>query len=155
VPREVIEALWNTCCADAVATGLTGAVHRSYRCSTDSKSCKFPLCVLVCFGSEGCLLVPRSSSTSVAAWTWPTLVVSRRRVLKVVFILLESPSPLRKIFIGSHSLPLSCSSYRSFKWYQSRLRVLIDSNHLRSKDGIPGTGFGSSTLRWQELPDVE
>jgi hypothetical protein len=26
---------------------------------------------------------------------------------------------------------------------------------LRSKDGIPGTGFGSSTLRWQKLLDVE
>jgi hypothetical protein len=30
-PREVIEALWNTCCAAAVATGLTGSVHRSDR----------------------------------------------------------------------------------------------------------------------------
>jgi hypothetical protein len=27
-PREVTEALWNTCCAAAVATGLTGSVHR-------------------------------------------------------------------------------------------------------------------------------
>jgi hypothetical protein len=25
---------------------------------------------------------------------------------------------------------------------------------LRSKDGVPGTGFGSSSLRWQKLPDV-
>jgi hypothetical protein len=31
--------------------------------------------------------------------------VSRRRVLEAVFVLLESPSPLRRIFIGSHSLP--------------------------------------------------
>jgi hypothetical protein len=53
------------------------------------------------------LLVPRSSSTSVAAWTWPTWVVSRRRVLEAVFVLLESLSPSRKIFIGSHSLPPS------------------------------------------------
>jgi hypothetical protein len=51
------------------------------------------------------LLVPRSSSTSVAVWTWPTLVVSRRRVLEAVFVLLEFPSPSRRIFIGSHSLP--------------------------------------------------
>jgi hypothetical protein len=50
-------------------------------------------------------LVPRFSSTSVAAWTWPTWVVSRRRVLEVVFVLLEYPSPFRRIFIGSHSLP--------------------------------------------------
>jgi hypothetical protein len=31
-----------------------------------------PLRVLVCFGSEGCLLVPRTSSTPVAAWFWQT-----------------------------------------------------------------------------------
>jgi hypothetical protein len=51
------------------------------------------------------LLVPRSSSTSVAAWTWPTWVVSQRRVLEAVFVLLVSLSPWRRIFIGSHSLP--------------------------------------------------
>jgi hypothetical protein len=50
------------------------------------------------------LLVPRPSSTSVAAWTWTTWVVSQRRVLKAVFVLLESLSPSRRIFIGSHSL---------------------------------------------------
>jgi hypothetical protein len=33
--------------------------------------------------------------------------VSRRRVLEAVFILLEFPSPSRRIFIGSHSLPPS------------------------------------------------
>jgi hypothetical protein len=31
-PREVTEALWNICCAAAVATVLTGFVHRSVRC---------------------------------------------------------------------------------------------------------------------------
>jgi hypothetical protein len=55
-------------------------------------------------GSEGCVLVPRSSGTPVATWAWPTWVVSRRRVLEAVFVL-ESPSPSRRIFIGSHSLP--------------------------------------------------
>jgi hypothetical protein len=60
------------------------------------------------------LLVPRASSTPVAAWSWPTWVVSRIRVLEVVFILLEPPSPSRRIFIGSHSLPPSGSLYRSF-----------------------------------------
>jgi hypothetical protein len=50
-------------------TGLTDAGHRSDRCGIGSKSCKFPLCVLVCFGSEGCLLVPRISSTPVATWS--------------------------------------------------------------------------------------
>jgi hypothetical protein len=51
------------------------------------------------------VLVPRSSGTPVAIWAWPIWVVSRRRVLEVVFILLEFPSPSRRIFIGSHSLP--------------------------------------------------
>jgi hypothetical protein len=52
----------------------------------------------------------------MAVWAWPTWVVSRRRVLEAVFVLLVSPSPSRRIFIGSHSLPppLSGSSYRSF-----------------------------------------
>jgi hypothetical protein len=59
-------------------------------------------CVL---GSEGWVLVPRSSGTPAAAWAWPIWVVSRRRVLEVMFILLEFSSPSRRIFIGSHSLP--------------------------------------------------
>jgi hypothetical protein len=41
----------------------------------------------------------------VATWAWPTWVVSRRRVLEAVFVLLEFRSPSRRIFIGSHSLP--------------------------------------------------
>jgi hypothetical protein len=40
------------------------------------------------FWIVGCLLVPRSSSTSVAVRTWPTWVVSRRRVLEAVVVLL-------------------------------------------------------------------
>jgi hypothetical protein len=51
------------------------------------------------------LLVPRSGSTPVVAWAWPTWVVSRRRVLEAVFVLLEFSSPSRRIFIVSHSLP--------------------------------------------------
>jgi hypothetical protein len=69
-------------------------------------------CVL---GSEGCVLVPRSTGSSVATCAWPTWVVSQRRVLVAVFILLEFPSPSRRIFIGSHSVPLSVSPYRSFR----------------------------------------
>jgi hypothetical protein len=61
-------------------------------------------CVL---GSKGCVSVPRSSGTLVATWAWPTWVVSRRRVLEAAFMLLEFPSPSRRIFIGSHSLPPS------------------------------------------------
>jgi hypothetical protein len=51
--------------------------------------------------------------------------------------------------------PLSGSPYRSFKCYQSRFRSLLTLTSLRSKDFVLGTGFGSSTLRCQELPDVE
>jgi hypothetical protein len=51
------------------------------------------------------VLVPRSSGTLVATWAWPIWVVSRRRVLEVVLVLLESPYPSRRIFIGAHSLP--------------------------------------------------
>jgi hypothetical protein len=92
-------------------TGLTGGAHRLTGVGQWSRGLVFR-CVL---GSEGCLLVPRSSGTPVATWAWPTWVVSRRRVLEDVFILLEFSSPSRRIFIGSHSLPpLSGSPYRSF-----------------------------------------
>jgi hypothetical protein len=50
-------------------TDLTGAGHRSDRCSIGSKTCKFLLCVLMSFGLECCLLVPRISSTPVATWS--------------------------------------------------------------------------------------
>jgi hypothetical protein len=86
------------------------------------------MCVLVCFDSEGCLLVPRSSGTPVATWAWTTWVVSRRRVLEAVFVLLESPSPSRRIFIGSHSLPPS-SSRRRLKLRQDELARSDPQNH--------------------------
>jgi hypothetical protein len=79
-----------------VLTGLTGV-------GLQTRGLVFR-CVL---GSEGCVLVPRSRGTLVAAWAWPIWVVSRRRVLEAVFILLEFPSPSRRIVIGSHSLPPS------------------------------------------------
>jgi hypothetical protein len=79
-----------------VLTGLTGGVQWT-------RGLVFR-CVL---GSWGWKLVPRFSSTLVATWTWPTWVVSRRRVLEVVFVLLEHSSPSRRIFIGSHLLPPS------------------------------------------------
>jgi hypothetical protein len=37
-PREVIEALWNVCCATAVATDLTGSVHWSDRCHRSDRA---------------------------------------------------------------------------------------------------------------------
>jgi hypothetical protein len=68
-------------------------------------------CVL---GSEGCVLVPRSSGTPVATWACPTWVVSRRRVLEAMLILLEFPSPSRRIYRLPFTAPLSGSPYRSF-----------------------------------------
>jgi hypothetical protein len=68
-------------------------------------------CIL---GSEGCVLVPRSSGTPVATWAWPTWVVSRRRVLEVVVILLEFVSFEKKFYWFPFTPPLSGSPYRSF-----------------------------------------
>jgi hypothetical protein len=105
------------------------------------------------------VFVPRTSSTPVAMCFRQTEGRSAERVILVVrpseFILSEFQSPSRRIFIGSHSLPPLWSPNRSFKWYQSQFGSLLTLTSLRSKDGVPGTEFGSSTLRWQELPDVE
>jgi hypothetical protein len=103
--------------------------------------------------------VPRISSTPVATWFWQKEGRSAERVILGVrpseFILSEFQSPSRRIFIASHSLPPLWWPNRSFKWYQSRFGSLLTLTSLRSNDGVPGTGFGSSTLRWQELPLVE
>jgi hypothetical protein len=88
-------------------TGLTGVGQRT-------RGLVFR-CVL---GSEGCVLVPRSSGTPVATWAWPTWVVGRRHVLEAMFILLEFSSPSRRIFIGSHSLPPLWFTVRSFRGKQ-------------------------------------
>jgi hypothetical protein len=96
------------------------------------------------------VFVPRTSSTPVATWYWQTEGRSAERVILGVrpseFILSEFQSPSRRIFIGSHSLPPLWSPNRSFKWYQSRFGSLLTLTSLRSKDGVPRTGFGSSTL---------
>jgi hypothetical protein len=148
-----VEPLSESCPVSPAGTGLTGGAHRSDRCWSMDSRFAVPLRSQV---GRVCVLVHRSSGTSVATWAWPTWVVSRRRVLEALFTMLEFPSPSRRIFIDSHSLPpLSGSLYRSFKWYQSRFGSLLTLTSLRSKDGVPGTGFRSSTLRWQELPYVE
>jgi hypothetical protein len=55
------------------------------------------------------VFVSRTSSTQVATWFWQTEGRSAECVILGVrpseFILLEFQSPLRRIFIGSHSLP--------------------------------------------------
>jgi hypothetical protein len=97
-----VEPLSESCSVSPAGTGLTGGAHRSDRCRSVDSRFGFSAAFL---GSEGGVLVPRSSGTPVATWAGPTLVVSRRRVLEAVFILLEFLSPSRRIFIGSHSLP--------------------------------------------------
>jgi hypothetical protein len=53
------------------------------------------------------VVVPRSSGTPVATWAWPTWVVSRRRELEAMFVLLESSSPSRNFYRLRFTPPLS------------------------------------------------
>jgi hypothetical protein len=55
-------------CAAAVATGLTGSATGLTGVAQSASRASFS-CVLVSFGSEGCLLVPRISCTLVATWS--------------------------------------------------------------------------------------
>jgi hypothetical protein len=96
-----VEPLSESCPVSPAGTGLTGSAHQSDRCWSVDSRFGVPLRSQV----EGCVLVPRSSGTPVATWAWPTWVVSEICVLEAVFILLEFPSPSRRIFTGSHSLP--------------------------------------------------
>jgi hypothetical protein len=59
--------------------------------------------------------------------------LSRRRVLEAVFILLEPPSPSRRIFISSHSLPPL--------WFA----VSVLQRFSMSTDGVNPFGNQSST----------
>jgi hypothetical protein len=55
------------------------------------------------------VFIPRTSSTSVATWFWQRKVECGACDFgcPAEFVLLELRSPSRRIFIGSHSLPLS------------------------------------------------
>jgi hypothetical protein len=99
-----VKPLSESCSVSPAGTGLTGGAHRSDRCGSVDSRFVVPLCSRV---GRLCVLVPRSSGTPVATWSWPTWVVSRRRVLEAAFVLLEFSSLSRGIFIGSHSLPPS------------------------------------------------
>jgi hypothetical protein len=77
------------------------------------------------------VFVPRTSSTLVANWFWQTKGRSAERVILGVrssgFILLEFRSPSRRIFIGSHSPPLS-SRLIGLKLVSEPIQVFIDSS---------------------------
>jgi hypothetical protein len=145
-----VRPLSGSCQLSPAGTGLTGGAHRSERCwSVDSRF------VFRCVhGLQGCVLVPRSSGTPVATWAWPTWVFTQRRVLEAVFILLEFPSPSRRFFIGSQSLPL-WFAVSVLQVVSKPVQVCTDFNQSKIQGWQAGTGFGASTLRWQELQDVE
>jgi hypothetical protein len=100
-------------------------------------------------------LVPRNGSTPVAAWSWPTWVVESKMCFgsrdHLVGVLISFENNFYRLPFTS---PLSGSHNRSFNWYQSWFGSSLTLASLRSKDGVLGTRFGSSALRWEELPDV-
>jgi hypothetical protein len=62
-------------------------------------------------------------------------------VLEAVFVLLESPSPSRRIFIGSHSLPPLWFAVSVLQGVSEPVRVFIDSNQpkiqgWRTRNGV-------------------
>jgi hypothetical protein len=65
-PRGVTEDSWNVFCVAVVGTGLTGPIHRSDRCHRSD------LCIWCVLVRKVVVLVPRTSSTPVATWPWPT-----------------------------------------------------------------------------------
>jgi hypothetical protein len=79
-----VEPLCESCSVSPAGTGLTGGAHRSDRCGSEDSRFGVPLRSRV---GRVRVLVPRSSSTPVPTWAWPTWVVSRRRVLEAMFIL--------------------------------------------------------------------
>jgi hypothetical protein len=57
-----------------------------------------------------------------------------------------------------YQLPLTPLSLVRHSGPSSGIRTdygsLLTLTSLRYKDGVPGKGIGSSTLRWKKLPDV-
>jgi hypothetical protein len=60
-----VEPLSESCSVSPTGTGLTGGAHRSDRCGSVDSRFGFPAAFL---GSEGGVLVPRSSGTPVGTW---------------------------------------------------------------------------------------
>jgi hypothetical protein len=60
-----VEPLSGSCSVSPAGTGLTGGAHRSDRCGSVDSRFGFSAAFL---GSEGGVLVPRSSGTPVATW---------------------------------------------------------------------------------------
>jgi hypothetical protein len=133
-----------------LGTSLTGGAHQLDR----YRSVALELCFVAFSSPWRWLLVPRISSTPMAAWSWPTWVVKSETwfgsLVRLVGVLIS----FEKNFHRLPFTPPSGSANRSFNWYHRQFGSLLTLASIRSKDGIPGTGFGSSALRWEELPDV-
>jgi hypothetical protein len=93
------------------------------------------------------LLVPRTSSTPMATWFWPTWVVESEMCFGSCVYFVGVPISFEKNFYQLQFSPSSLAPDCFFNWYQSRFGSFKALTSLRSKDGIPGIGFGSSTLR--------
>jgi hypothetical protein len=132
-------------------TGLTSVV-----------SVLLELLVPLCSRVGLSVLVPSTSSTPVATWSWPTWAVESEKCFgQAVFDLLEKPSPSRRIFIDSHSLPPLRSPVRSFREIATHrcihnryppLRQLSNATfccvHITSTtDGLVARGAGKGAVR--------
>jgi hypothetical protein len=118
-------------------TGLTGKGHRSDRCSSGSKPCKFPLCVFMSFGSEGCVLVSRTSSTQVATWSWPTLVVESETCVGSHVHFVGASISFEKNFYRLPSTPPL--------WFAVSVLQLLDSDDGgHNEDRLPHDAAGRS-----------
>jgi hypothetical protein len=87
-------------------TGLTDAGHRSDRVARVESRASFR-CVVreFWFGRLCVALVPRTSSTPMAMWSWPTSVVESETCVGSRIHLVGASISFEKNFIGSHSLP--------------------------------------------------
>jgi hypothetical protein len=117
-------------------TDLTGLENRSYR--------------FIVF--RGCWLglAPSSSRTPVTAWTWQEKLVEVHEWNRVH----RSNSWIDFLSSPIHS-PSLVRRFGPSSGMRASYGYWMTLTSIRSKDGVPGTGFGSSTLWWKELPDVE
>jgi hypothetical protein len=107
-------------------TGLTDAGHRSDRVARVESRASFR-CVVreFWFGRLCVALVPRTSSTPMAMWSWPTSVVESETCVGSRIHLVGASISFEKNFyrLPFTPPPLSGSSFRSFANVASMLRA--------------------------------
>jgi hypothetical protein len=118
-------------------------------------------CVL---GSEGCVLVPRSSCTPVATWAWPTWVVSQRHVLgnsgkPVTLETLSLTKFLRHVFQGQETHDFrKPGTYEASDSRMRKIPKLWFSEEVVSRtcgSPEPRSGDGANFGRWPIRESVE